>query len=104
MKRLVSIVLLSGMVMGSLGTLAVRADDETAPAQQSGGKHHGGLKKACGDEIQKFCSDKKGKEIGQCLKAQDQSTLSQGCQDAVKKMGQHKPKNNTSGTPPQSGQ
>jgi hypothetical protein len=97
MNRFVSILLLSGLVMGSWGTLPLHADEGSS-------EHHGGrLKKACGNDIAKFCSGKEGREAVQCLKGQSSNTLSQTCQDMLKKIANRKHRDNNAGAPPQSG-
>jgi len=105
----VLVVLLSGVLVGvsRLVAPALSAPDPTAPPDQEhpavtpdspsgsgqgrNGKGNHPMRKACADDVKKFCSDVKAGEgrILQCLKRHGQD-LSQGCSNVMQQRGKYR--------------
>ena len=104
------VVLLSGLGMGVSGLVetTLSAPDPAAPPHEEPpsvpsdspgdsrkspeGKGNHPMRRACGDDVKKFCADVKAGEgrILQCLK-EHRKDLSQGCIEAMQQRGKHRP-------------
>jgi hypothetical protein len=85
-RKMMGWSLLLAIVLG--GVQQVKAQDQnpapTATAEKGGKKHHD--MEACKDDVAQLCADAKGhKEVGECLK-KNEDKLSKGCSKARAKM------------------
>ncbi len=79
------ILLLAGISMVGFVALPLVASAE-------GGKHGGKMKEACRADVERLCADAKGKkEIFQCLR-ENRGSLSDACNEGLKKARKHKGK------------
>jgi hypothetical protein len=105
----VVVVLLSGCLVGMSGLLepvlsatepptpADQAPPPVTPESSSGsgksreGKGNHPMRKACAEDVKKFCSDVKSGEgrVFQCLKQHTQE-LTPGCADMIQQRGKHR--------------
>jgi hypothetical protein len=60
----------------------MRGAEHGQRSEERGGKHHGGLRRSCRDDIEKFCADKAKSERRECLQAH-LNDLSADCKTAV---------------------
>lgn len=77
--RLAAIVVAAAL----LGATAVRAQDAPTPEHLAARE---ATHKACATDEKTLCDGKQGREIFQCLRAND-AKLSAGCKDALGKLG-----------------
>jgi len=74
-----AILALCASLLGS----AVAQAQEPAPDAQNAARE--AMRQACSDDMNKLCSGKTGREMGQCMRANTEK-LSAPCKDAMAKM------------------
>jgi hypothetical protein len=83
--------LLFGLTAVAIGVVQAQTPSGNAPTSPTpSDRHaaHAALMKACDDDIQSLCADKKGREVMMCLRASTDK-LSGGCKDALSTL--HRP-------------
>jgi len=91
-------MMLRALALGTVLLLAVGAVEAQAPAP-SGDMQAAreAFRKACGDDMKNLCPDKRGREMFQCMR-ENNDKVSQSCKDAMAKMPRRPP---PGGPPPQ---